>query len=514
MGHYFRYVHVDRDGKVDTLNVDLGESTLEVEGTLTDIFDSRDILKTTFFQSNQNMWKIEPNTASYFEVDEEILTQSFFEIIAKGISAPEKIEEEELDSDWVEGLPNDEFSDFKLLIENYNAKFASRALIINGFVYGIFFNAGHSFLIKMDPSSEFTSPFIETRVASFSIICWGSRVSGTDTLYLLQDEASGYFIFGELDDRDNEFYWLPKNLELIDALREFLHFLRTSGQFIDLDRAGMVAAIYDSVNGQNESHFLEKHSYLSEHDSSTLAEHYYGLKEFEIDLYLNVSSEIVKEILDSELQELPKNIRQKIILGEFCFETALYAAPVTFNESERSVISKYDSFKHYSIEDAYREHDAAASALENRTDAVLKAKSLLEIKNDDLSYLLTKTNELIKKHPQNEISYWEAYWVLREDPSLERLKQAEIQRKLAEEIQNAVKELHWPKDWKLKYAPVWLSLGGDSLTADRWFQKGWTIEAILFKEQLPSAWNGTLTERVRQLNVPDVIDFYDFGFDD
>ena len=96
--------------------------------------------------------------------------------------------------------------------------------------------------------------------------------------------------------------------------------------------------------------------------------------------------------------------------------------------------------------------------------------------------------------------------MLRDDPSRERLKEAEIQRNLAEEIQNAVEKLHWPKDWKFNYAPVWLSLGGDALTADRWFKKGWTIETILFRQQLPSAWNGTLTERVRLLDAPERLD--------
>lgn len=274
----------------------------------------------------------------------------------------------------------------------------------------------------------------------------------------------------------------------------------------------MAAAIYDSINGENKDHFLAAHSELSEHDSYAPAEHYYGLQEFEVDLYLNVSTEIIKEILNSELLVLPEGISRKITSGEYCFKTAHYADPTTFNELEWSVIRKYDSFIHHSIEEAYREYDAAVSSLENRTETVTKARGVLELtSNDDLTHLLNRTKELIKNNPSQEIAYWEAYWVLRDEPSIERLKQAEIQRDLAEEIQTAVEKLHWPKDWKLKYAPVWLSLGGDALTADRWFEKGWTIETILFKEQLPSAWNGTLTERVRQLRAPDLIDFYDYG---
>jgi hypothetical protein len=92
-----------------------------------------------------------------------------------------------------------------------------------------------------------------------------------------------------------------------------------------------------------------------------------------------------------------------------------------------------------------------------------------------------------------------------------RLKKAELQRNLAEEIQHAVEKLHWPKDWNAKFAPVWLSLGGDALTAERWNKKGWTINQIFFLEQLPSEWNGTLTERVRQLNAPDLLDFDFYG---
>ena len=507
MGSYFRYVHVNSEGKVDTLNVDLGDSTLEVDGTLAEIFDSRDSWNSTFFELNQNMWKIEPNTASYFEVDDEFLTQSFFEIITNGITEPEKIEEEEVDTDWVEALPEEEFTDFIGLHLNYDVNFASRALIINGFIYGIFYNSGQTILIKMDPDSEFTTPYLETSIASLSYICWGSRTSGTDSFFLLQIETGDYFIFEWLDDRDNEFSWLPENLTINSAVIEFLNFIQTSGEVVNLSRAGMAAAIYDSINGANKEHFLEAHSELSEHDPYASAEHYYGLQEFEVDLNLyNVPTEIMREIVESELRELPNEIAQKITWGEYCFETALYAPPETFNESEWSVIRKYDSFSHHSIEDAYREYDAAASALENRTEEVAKARQLLGIKKDDLTYLLTKTNELIKNNPSNEIAYWEAYWVLRDDPSRERLKEAEIQRNLAEEIQNAVEKLHWPKDWKFNYAPVWLSLGGDALTADRWFKKGWTIETILFRQQLPSAWNGTLTERVRLLDAPERLD--------
>ena len=507
MGSYFSYVHVNSEGKVDTLNVDLGDSTLEVDGTLAEIFDSRDSWNSTFFELNQNMWKIEPNTASYFEVDDEFLTQSFFEIITNGITEPAKIEEEEVDTDWVEALPEEEFTDFIGLHLNYDVNFASRALIINGFIYGIFYNSGQTILIKMDPDSEFTTPYLETSIASLSYICWGSRTSGTDSFFLLQIETGDYFIFEWLDDRDNEFSWLPENLTINSAVIEFLNFIQTSGEVVNLSRAGMAAAIYDSINGANKEHFLEAHSELSEHDPYASAEHYYGLQEFEVDLNLyNVPTEIMREIVESELRELPNEIAQKITWGEYCFETALYAPPETFNESEWSVIRKYDSFSHHSIEDAYREYDAAASALENRTEEVAKARQLLGIKKDDLTYLLTKTNELIKNNPSNEIAYWEAYWVLRDDPSRERLKEAEIQRNLAEEIQNAVEKLHWPKDWKFNYAPVWLSLGGDALTADRWFKKGWTIETILFRQQLPSAWNGTLTERVRLLDAPERLD--------
>lgn len=508
MGSYFRYVHVDSSGKVETLTVSLGESALEVDGTLAEIFEPTDSWNTTFFESNQNMWKIEPNTASCFEVDDELLTQSFFEVISRGISIQENIAEEELDPDWVEALPDEEFSEFKSLLENYNVKFASRALIINGFIYGIFYNSGQTILIKMDPESEFTSPYFETSIASLSYICWGSRVSGTDAFFLLQDSTGDYFIFEQLDDRDNEFSWLPQSLTLKEAVIEFLNFIQTSYEVINLSRAGLTAAIFDSINGENKEHFLAAHSELSEHVAP--AEHYYGLQEFEVDLYLNVSSEIIKEILNSELLMLPEGISRKITSGEYCFKTAHYADPTTFNELEWSVIRKYDSFFHHSIEEAYREYDAAVSSLENRTETVTKARGVLELtSDDDLTYLLTRTKKLIENNPSNEIAYWEAYWVLRDEPSIERLKQAEIQRKLAEEIQTAVEKLHWPKDWTLKYAPVWLSLGGDALTAEGWFKKGWTIETILFEKQLPSAWNGTLTERVRQLNAPDLIDFYD-----
>ena len=510
MGSYFRFVHVDSKGKVDTLTVSLGESALEVDGTLAEIFDPRDSWNTTFFESNQNMWKIEPKTASYFEVDDELLTQSFLEVISRGISMPEYLAEEELDPDWVEALPDEEFSEFKSLFENYAVKFASRALVINGFIYGIFYNSGQTVLIKMDPYSEFTSPHFESSVASLSYICWGSRVSGTDTFFLLQASSGEFYIFGELDDRENNLFWLPQGLTIKTATIEFLNFIQTSGEVINLSRAGVAATIYDSINGENKEHFLAAHSEFSEHDAYAPAEHYYGLQEFEVDLYLNVSTEIIKEILNSELLMLPEGISRKITSGEYCFKTAHFADPTTFNELEWSVIRKYDSFFHHSIEEAYREYDAAVSSLENRTETVTKARGVLELtSDDDLTYLLTRTKKLIENNPSNEIAYWEAYWVLRDEPSIERLKQAEIQRDLAEEIQTAVEKLHWPKDWTLKYAPVWLSLGGDALTADRWFEKGWTIETILFKEQLPSAWNGTLTERVRQLSAPDLIDFYD-----
>ena len=508
MGSYFRFVHVDSKGKVDTLTVSLGESALEVDGTLAEIFDPTDSWNTTFFESNQNMWKIEPKTASYFEVDDELLTQSFLEVISRGISMSEYLAEEELDPDWVEDLPDEEFSEFKSLFENYAVKFASRALVINGFIYGIFYNSGQTVLIKMDPYSEFTSPHFESSVASLSYICWGSRVSGTDTFFLLQASSGEFYIFGELDDRENNLFWLPQGLTIKRAIIEFLNFIQTSGEVINLSRAGLTAAIFDSINGENKEHFLEAHSYLSENDPSASAEHYYGLQEFEVDLSLNnVPTEVIQEIVELELQKLPQGVVQKITSGKYCYETAAYADPTTFNELEFSVIRKYDSFIHHSIEEAYREYDAAAIALENRTEKVAKARELLEIKSDDLTYLLTRTEELIKNNPSQEIAYWEAYWVLRDEPSIERLKQAEIQRNLAEEIQNAVEKLHWPKDWKLKYAPVWLSLGGDALTADSWFKKGWTIETILFEEQLPSAWNGTLTERVRQLSAPDLIGF-------
>ena len=324
MGSYFRYVHVNSEGKVDTLNVDLGDSTLEVDGTLAEIFDSRDSWNSTFFELNQNMWKIEPNTASYFEVDDEFLTQSFFEIITNGITEPAKIEEEEVDTDWVEALPEEEFTDFIGLHLNYDVNFASRALIINGFIYGIFYNSGQTILIKMDPDSEFTTPYLETSIASLSYICWGSRTSGTDSFFLLQIETGDYFIFEWLDDRDNEFSWLPENLTINSAVIEFLNFIQTSGEVVNLSRAGMAAAIYDSINGANKEHFLEAHSELSEHDPYASAEHYYGLQEFEVDLNLyNVPTEIMREIVESELRELPNEIAQKITWGEYCFETAL-----------------------------------------------------------------------------------------------------------------------------------------------------------------------------------------------
>ncbi len=511
MSSYFRYVHVDSEGKIDTLNVDLGESSLEVDGTLAEIFDPRDRISTSFIESNQNLWKIEPNSASFFEMDDELLTQSFFEVISRGISIPEKLAEEELDPDWIEALPEEEFSDFKSLLKNYSVEFASRALVINGFIYGIFYNSGQTILIKMSPDSEFTSPYFATSLASFSIICWGSRVSGTDSFFLLQLETGDYYIFGDLDDRDNEFYWLPKNLTLASAITEFIKFIHSSGNIIDLSRAGMIAAIYDSINGINEQHFLEAHSELSEHDPYSPAEHYYGLQEFEVDLYLNVSTEIIKEILNSELLALPEGISRKISSGEYCFKTAHYADSATFNESELSLIRKYDSFTHHSVEDAFREFEVAARALKNRTEAVTKARALLRIEGEDLTFLLAQTNELIKSDSGNESAYWEAYWVLRDEPSMARLKKAEIQRNLAEEIQHAVEKLHWPKDWAAKFAPVWLSLGGDALTVERWFKKGWTINQIFFLEQLPSGWNGTLTERVRQLNPPDLLDFDFYG---
>jgi len=142
MRSYFRYVHVDSEGKIDTLNVALGESSLEVDGTLAEIFDPKDRISTSFIEANQNLWKIEPNSASYFEMDDELLTQSFFEVISRGISMPEKLTEEELDPDWIEALPEEEFSDFKSLLKNYSVEFASRALVINGFIYGIFYNCG------------------------------------------------------------------------------------------------------------------------------------------------------------------------------------------------------------------------------------------------------------------------------------------------------------------------------------------------------------------------------------
>ena len=228
MGSYFRFVHVDSKGKVDTLTVSLGESALEVDGTLAEIFDPRDSWNTTFFESNQNMWKIEPKTASYFEVDDELLTQSFLEVISRGISMPEYLAEEELDPDWVEALPDEEFSEFKSLFENYAVKFASRALVINGFIYGIFYNSGQTVLIKMDPYSEFTSPHFESSVASLSYICWGSRVSGTDTFFLLQASSGEFYIFGELDDRENNLFWLPQGLTIKNATIEFLNFIQTS----------------------------------------------------------------------------------------------------------------------------------------------------------------------------------------------------------------------------------------------------------------------------------------------
>jgi hypothetical protein len=496
---------VDSEGKIDTLNVALGESSLEVDGTLAEIFDPKDRISTSFIESNQNLWKIEPNSASYFEMDDELLTQSFFEVISRGISMPEKLTEEELDPDWIEALPDEEFSEFKSLLENYSVEFASRALVINGLVYGIFFDSGQTILIEMSPDSEFTSPHFETSLASFSYICWGSRTSGTDSFFLLQSQSGVYYIFGDLDDRDNEFYWLPKILTLASAITEFLNFIHSSGNVIWLSRAGMIAAIYDSINGANEEHFLEAHLELPEVYAP--AEHYYGLQEYEADLSLNVSDEIIKEIVDSELFALPEGISGKITSGKYCFKTARYAEPEAFHEFEGALICKYDSFAHHSVEDAFREFEAAASALKNRTEAVTKARALLGIEGEDLTYLLSNTKELIKNNPSNERAYWDAYWVLRDKPSIKRLKEAEIQRQLAEDIQNAVAKLRWPKDWEAKFAPVWLTLGGDALTAASWFKKGWTINQIFFLEQLPSVWNGTLTERVRQLNAPDVLDF-------
>jgi len=499
----FRYVHVDNNGKLDTLNIQLKETGLNLNGTLSEVphFKSADFL--TFFESNKSLWKITPNSASFFEIDDNLLTPALLEVIASGILLPKQFEQEIVNLDWVETLPEEEFSSFKNLVLNYDVEFATRALVINGYVYGIFFNFERPILIKMDPDTEFSTPYFDSSVASFSISCLGSRVSGTDSFYLLQNTIRDFYIFGNLDDRMNKFYWLPKHLTTKDAVIEFLNFIRTSGEIPQLSQAGIVAAIYDTINGWNEDHFLEEHSHLSEHDPYAPAEHYFGLQEFEIDLFFNVPNEIIQEILNVELLALPKEIARRITFGEYCCQTAGYAGPVDFNESEWSVVSKYDSFIHHSVEDAFREFDSAAKAVKNRPKATKKARELLGIEGDDLTNLLSKTNAIIRKNPRNESDYWEAYWVLRDEPSMKRLKEAEVQKQLAEEIRSAVENLNWPKDWHPKYAAVWSSLGGTALSADRWFKKGWRIDQILFQEQLPAEWNGSLTERVRLLDPPE-----------
>ena len=174
-----------------------------------------------------------------------------------------------------------------------------------------------------------------------------------------------------------------------------------------------------------------------------------------------------------------------------------------FTESEINLISKFTEFKYNTFEEARFEYDAAKSAIDTREEKLARAKKELGITGDDFTYLLKTAEAAVEANPDRESQIWDAYWVIKDEPSLERLEEAEKQMSLAKEIDLAAETLHWPENWDKKYAPIWLGLSGDSLSATRWYERGWPIELLISEIELPGDWTGNLHERVRKIDPPD-----------
>ena len=174
-----------------------------------------------------------------------------------------------------------------------------------------------------------------------------------------------------------------------------------------------------------------------------------------------------------------------------------------FTESEINLVSKFTEFKYNTFEDAKFEYDAAKSAIDTREEKLARAKNELGITNERVTNLLRSAESAVKVNPERESQIWDAYWIIKDEPSLERLEDAEKQMSLAKEIDLAAETLHWPENWDKKYAPIWLGLSGDSLSATRWYKRGWPIELLISEIELPGDWTGNLHERVRKIDPPD-----------
>jgi hypothetical protein len=173
-----------------------------------------------------------------------------------------------------------------------------------------------------------------------------------------------------------------------------------------------------------------------------------------------------------------------------------------FTESEINLIAKFTAFKYKTFEEAKLEYDAIKDAIDTREDKLAKAKKELGITGDDFTYLLKTAEAAVEANPDRENQIWDAYWTIKDKPSLERLEEAEKQMALANEINLADVLLHWPKDWEWKFAPIWLGLGGDSLSAAKWHEMGWPIEFLIFEQDLPGDWTGNIHERVKKIDPP------------
>ena len=174
-----------------------------------------------------------------------------------------------------------------------------------------------------------------------------------------------------------------------------------------------------------------------------------------------------------------------------------------FTESEINLIAKFTAFKYKTLEEAKLEYDAIKGAIDTREGKLARARNELGITDDHVTHLLKTAESAVKVNPDRESQIWDAYWTIKDEPSLERLEEAEKQMSLAKEIELAAETLHWPENWDKKYAPIWLGLGGDSLSATRWYELGWPIELLISELDLPGEWTGNLHERVRKIDPPD-----------
>lgn len=97
----------------------------------------------------------------------------------------------------------------------------------------------------------------------------------------------------------------------------------------------------------------------------------------------------------------------------------------------------------------------------------------------------------------------DAYWTLVRVEALQRdLVFAGEARARAAGIAERARSASWTCSWDVRYADVWLDLGGSAAAAERWALAGWKADTVLTCGRIGRYWNPTLAERVVLEDVP------------